>query len=233
MTKTTALRLFPYRGFSKETIEELRSLLGEKLPVAMPSLLDGAGAYVSVRDGRRTRPQIRRQLQVLGRLLRQIDVMARKLSVESRRRLNTTYDEAAITREAISRPGEPPALSTLESLNGLDALSTLLPICNQTQRLVEIAMQPMPRKNTPQLFLAVCVAAALSNAGAPISKGQSGLFARVLQVVWHDVDPDEAPDEVFRHLKKAADLALKTSPHLRPRKGRPSKAAKKVRSATS
>ena len=227
MAEAAGLQLaFPYRGFSKETEKDLRDLLGAQLPAAMPSLLVGAGVYVAI-DRRRTITQrIRGQLDALRRSLRQIDVTSRRLTSESRQLLMVTYDKPAIMRE-------PPATSPLESLSGFEALSRLLPICNQAQRLVEFAMRPIPRANTPQRFLALMVAVALQDIGAPISKGQSGLFARVLRIVWHDVKPGSAPDEVFRHLKEAADRVLADSPQLRPRKGRPSKAAKRVRSATS
>lgn len=219
-------QVFPYRGFSKETEKDLRDLLGAQLPAAMPSLLVGAGVYVAVDRRRKTSQRIRGQLDALRRSLRQIDVTSRRLTSESKQLLMVTYDKPATMRET-------PALSALESLSGFDALSTLLPICNQAQKLVELAMKPIPRANTRQRLLALMVAAALEKIGASVSKGQSGLFARVLRIVWHDVEPDGAPDEVFRHLKEAADRVLAHSPHLRPRKGRPSKAAKKVRSATS
>ena len=227
MAEATGLQqAFPYRGFSKETEKDLRDLLGEQLSAAMPSLLVGAGAYVAVDRRRQISQRIRRQLDALRRSLRQIDVTSRRLTSESRQLLMVTYDKPAIMRET-------PATSALESVSGFEALSRLLPICNQAQKLVEFAMHPIPRANTPQRFLALMVAGALEDIGAPISKGQSGLFAQVLRVVWHDLEPDGAPDEVFRHLKEAADLVLAHSPHLRPRKGRPSKPLKKVRSATS
>jgi hypothetical protein len=219
-------RIFPYRGFSNETESDLRDLLGDNLPKAMPSLLTGAGVYVSTRNHRKAHPRIRRQLEPLSKSLRHLEVVAAKVSVEARRELWVTYDRDAIVRET-------PALSALESLSAFDAILELLLICKQARKLVEKAMKPMPRANTRQRLLALMVAGALEDIGAPISKGQSGIFARVLRIVWHDVEPDGAPEEVFRHLKEAADRVLAHSPHLRPRKGRPSRLVKRVRSATS
>ena len=147
--------------------------------------------------------------------------------MEARRELWVTYDRDAIVRET-------PALSALESLSAFDAILELLLICKQARKLVEKAMMPIPRANTAPRFLATMVACALESVGAPISnKGQSGLFARVLRIVWHDVEPNGAPEEVFRHLKRAADIALAQFPQLRPHKGRPSRSSKKVRIATS
>ena len=196
-----------YFQFSSDALAELRDLLGERLNNALQSLELAAGFCES---GKRLRELSRRGRQELRRLEKKIataNIAIATLSPEATRFLQYRLDWS----------------TSVASNQYVSSHWTMLQArqAGERARVVVVEAQKRPR-NSMGVLLAAGVAGALSHAGVPLSKSRDGLFAKVLGVVWHDVDA-RAPEEVFRYVRAAVDIALRQDPHVRAPKGRPRK----------
>jgi hypothetical protein len=96
--------------------------------------------------------------------------------------------------------------------NASQPLSVAVFAAAQALALLRKSGRSFDRLDLASRFLAHGVARAFVDAGLPLSKGRDGLLARVLTVVWHAVEPERVPSEVFPLIKVAVDTTFVMDP---------------------
>ena len=195
----------PSYDFTPLDLEELRELLGDRLPEALSGLQLAAAIYIGARSFRSQRRSTRTELQRLGATFVRTERAVAALSPVSREVLAALYDWRAL------RSGAP-------LVSGFEAVILAADACTDARnRLADLQTRSL---NAAATLLAHAVAGALAGAQLPISKGRSGLFAKVLSVIWYAVDR-KAPTEVAPYVRIAASVARRNNPELAAPKGRP------------
>lgn len=193
--------------FSNDTLGNLRRILGvEAANRALPGLQLAAELYAVSREHRTRLRNAREELSRTETLLRQVEKQITALSVDATYMLATTWDRDAVLS------GEP-------LVRGREEVAKVAAQCHRAVRLIRIARRNTP--HPPARLLAYGVAGALVHADQHLSKSRDGLFAKVLTEVWSAVEHAGGPEDVFPHIRPAADYARRQSPSAAPRKGRP------------
>lgn len=205
---------FPLKGgrvefftFTAPDLRDLHRLLGDRLEQALHGLQLGAAVYIAGREYEVATKSARRELEHLETLLHRIAAIERTLSRSAELILERTADHEAV-------------LAGREYVTARTALAAAARASASALRALK-RHRNRPMTNTAARMLAVAVAGGLSHANLPLSKGRDGLFARVLTLVWHAVEPERTPTEIFPYLRFAVDIARSDNPALAPPKGRP------------
>jgi hypothetical protein len=196
--------------FNEVDKAELRSLLKERFAKALPGLQIAADLFSIMRRRSVSSARSLQETERLEALLGRVENAAASLSPEAIWALQTTIDKRM-------------SIDINAWVTAFDAVSIAVRACRRVRELLTQA-QGHRRPSIPSPhFLATSVGSALTHAGVPLSKGRDALFARVLTVVWHAVEPGAAPMDVFPYIKAAADFARLQDPQPRIQRGRPRK----------
>lgn len=196
-------------GFPPATLHELRELLGSRLDAALP-WLEVAAAFYEMVLPLALPADVRNEIKALVELLGETTNAIKKLSP----------DAVALC----SHLNDPTVSGARVHIH--QSLIQVAEACEQARVASRIACGKV---DSPATVLATGVAGALAIAEVSLSKGRDGLFARVLAVVWHAADPDNAPEDTFRYVRAAVDIVLADHPGLRAHRGRPKRVMGKPR----